>query len=92
MEKKNVLKRKIEKIFYLLSQDLWLLNLAGCFFWRGVSESKHLSRQQLLVFFCFCFYKKNASAQFFASVINTKYIQPPNIVWYKPFKQKVVEL
>ena len=40
---------QIEKVISLFSQDLWVLNLLGCWLWGADSERKHLSCHQLLV-------------------------------------------
>ena len=43
---------QINKIISPLSQDLWPLNLAGCWLQREGLECKRVSRHRLLVYFC----------------------------------------
>ena len=51
----TLIRQQIDEITSLLSQDLWTLNLAGCWLQGGGSEVKRLSRHWLFVFFLFSF-------------------------------------
>ena len=42
---------EIQKIMYPFSQDIWWLNLAGCWLQGGGLERNHLSRHRILVIF-----------------------------------------